>query len=232
MSARLAECIDIFFELVKRDFFRVGILLCIGFPLFSKADEGDNNKLNKVQIKAAKFIYKQNCANCHGRKAKGNRIVPGFTDKQLDYYQTIKTVVGGKNKMPAFGNTLNNSEIALVVAYLKTLYNDAFDSISIKKAMQGKYRLLYKNDSSKQHIHQEITFKKNNTFSLLDLLDKRNISGNYYITKNGIVLMDDKKKLLYMLQFVSIKNIKKELKILDLNSGKQEDKFAFIKVEN
>lgn len=232
MNAKWVAHINIFHSGIKNLF--LFILLFFVLLIFHKtfADEGDNkNKLNKIQLKQAKLIYKNNCAKCHGKRAKGNSIVPGFTDKQLDYYYTIQTVVGGRRKMPAFGNTLNNSEIALVVAYLKTLNNNDFDTIIVKKNVIGKYRLLYNNDSTATNLNQEIVFNANNTFTFIDNIENKKIEGLYYIIRDGVILFNNKKELVYKFTVRNIKNIRKELKIHNYNTGIEEDKYSFIKIK-
>ena len=75
-------------------------------------------------------LYKAKCAACHGADGKGNtaiakklgvrdfasREVQSETDDEL-----IAITEKGKNKMPAYGNSLKDSQIKDLVAYIREL---------------------------------------------------------------------------------------------------------------
>lgn len=188
------------------------------------------SKMTKEQIKLAKRIYAENCAKCHGNKAKGNAFTPGFTSTQLDNYYATRVIVGGKNKMPSFGSVLNNSEIALVVNYLKTFYSNKYDSNYIKKAIAGTYELRSGIDSL--HKSAVLHFAKKNTFTHKAIKTQSQVKGHYIIANNqNIILMDEKNYPFMMLSLQNIKNIKNELHIVNILSQNFDEQSRYVRIK-
>ena len=79
---------------------------------------------------ASEKLYKAKCAACHGPDGKGETSV-GKANKVRDLgsaevqKQTDEDLTGmitnGKNKMPAYGKSLNPEQIKDLVAYIRTL---------------------------------------------------------------------------------------------------------------
>jgi len=77
-------------------------------------------------------IYAQNCARCHGldgrgdAEAKKTMPVRDFTDHawlaQANSESIARTIMGGKNLMPAFGGALSNPKIQALSGYVKRLH--------------------------------------------------------------------------------------------------------------
>ena len=75
-------------------------------------------------------LYKSKCAACHGADGTGNTTV-GKALKIRDFHdpevkketdsELIEITTKGKNKMPAYGNTLKDSQIKDLVAYIREL---------------------------------------------------------------------------------------------------------------
>ncbi len=78
----------------------------------------------------AESTYKAKCAGCHGADGKGS-TVPGkalgvhdFTSEtvtKMSDSDLIGTITTGKNKMPAYGKSLKDTEIKDLVAYIRDL---------------------------------------------------------------------------------------------------------------
>jgi cytochrome c6 len=78
----------------------------------------------------AAATYKAKCAGCHGADGKGN-TGPGkalgvhdFTSNavtKMSDADLINIVTAGKNKMPAYGKSLKDTEIKDLVAYIREL---------------------------------------------------------------------------------------------------------------
>jgi len=75
-------------------------------------------------------LYKAKCASCHGADGFGQTAVgksmklrdlrSAEAQKQTDLELT-KIISGGKGKMPPFGKSLSNDDIAAVIAHIRTL---------------------------------------------------------------------------------------------------------------
>jgi mono/diheme cytochrome c family protein len=83
-----------------------------------------------VRAQSAAATYKARCTGCHGADGKGNTApakalgahdfgsdeVTKMSDTDL-----ITIVAAGKNKMPAYGKSLKDTEIKDLVAYVREL---------------------------------------------------------------------------------------------------------------
>ena len=83
-----------------------------------------------AHAQSAAATYKAKCAGCHGSDGKG-ATAPGkalgvhdFASDEVTKMSDddlIKIVTTGKNKMPAYGKSLKDSEIKDLVAYVRQL---------------------------------------------------------------------------------------------------------------
>lgn len=128
---------------------RIACQLCSIFTLFlmigcTKTEPTvDNRWYTEAQVTAGQTIFANNCAQCHGKNAQGtfnwkrpladgsypppplNGTAHTWHHPMSMLVRTIKkggTPVGGK--MPPFENTLSNEEIASVIAFLQSKWND------------------------------------------------------------------------------------------------------------
>jgi cytochrome c6 len=92
-------------------------------------DEPDVDEAELIEI--GETVYINQCAACHQEDGQG---IPGTYPAlagdplvlQDDPAQAIQVVLGGRGAMPAFGNQLNDEEVAGVVSYIRTSWgNDA-----------------------------------------------------------------------------------------------------------
>jgi mono/diheme cytochrome c family protein len=93
-----------------------GILFLLAAPLRGQGD--------------AASLYKTKCSACHGPDGKGNTPVGknlGIRDfaspevqKETDA-ELVEITTKGKNKMPAYGSSLKDSQIKDLVAYIRDL---------------------------------------------------------------------------------------------------------------
>jgi cytochrome c oxidase cbb3-type subunit 3 len=77
-------------------------------------------------------LYAQNCARCHGLDGRGDaemkKTMPvrDFTDPvwvaQASSESIARTIMGGKNQMPAFGGSLSMPKIQALSGYVKRLH--------------------------------------------------------------------------------------------------------------
>ena len=83
-----------------------------------------------LRAQNAESTYKAKCAACHGADGKGNTSpgkalgVHDFTSEtvtKMSDADLIGTVTAGKNKMPAYGKSLKDTEIKDLVAYIREL---------------------------------------------------------------------------------------------------------------
>jgi len=83
-----------------------------------------------VRAQGAAATFKARCAGCHGANGKGS-TPPGKALGAHDFgsdevtkmsdADLITIVTAGKNKMPAFGKSLKDTEIKDLVAYVREL---------------------------------------------------------------------------------------------------------------
>src|ERR1700692_3312228 len=92
------------------------LLLVLALPAFAASDGA--------------ALYKAKCATCHGADGSGQTPVgksmklrdlrAAEVQKQTDLELT-KVISGGKGKMPPFGKSLSESDIAAGISFLRTL---------------------------------------------------------------------------------------------------------------
>ncbi len=68
------------------------------------------------------LLFKKNCKVCHGKDAsKETKKIPSLLKSTLELDAMTQLVKQGKETMPAFEETLNEAEIAAVLAYVQEL---------------------------------------------------------------------------------------------------------------
>ena len=69
-------------------------------------------------------IYEQVCANCHEVDLSGGvgpQLGPGSNAADQDDDFLVLTITRGRGRMPSFGATLSDDQIARVIDYLRTV---------------------------------------------------------------------------------------------------------------
>ncbi len=87
-------------------------LLIFAFSLPLSADEA----------LTAKGLFKQKCSLCHAVDKK--RLGPAIKSMSDDKSLLRETIINGKNAMPAYGGTLEDSDITALVNYLLAKKNN------------------------------------------------------------------------------------------------------------
>ena len=68
-------------------------------------------------------LFARNCAHCHGDDARGDEG-PTLHNLAMSDARIAKRIKEGiKGEMPKFGSKLNDTDIAALIAYLRTLKN-------------------------------------------------------------------------------------------------------------
>jgi cytochrome c oxidase subunit 2 len=114
----------------RRQFLKLA--LSAGVVLISgcAAGEGEGGGTDQDLIATGETVYSQNCARCHGSEGAGSGgDFPPLVGSDLvtgDPEPVIEIVVDGQGAMPAFGDELDDEEIAAVVSYIRNTWgNDA-----------------------------------------------------------------------------------------------------------
>jgi mono/diheme cytochrome c family protein len=91
-----------------------------------------------VQVEEGKIVYEQYCASCHGLNGEGQANwqypsedgflpAPPHTDNGHTWHhpdtQLLMVIANGRNKMPAFQETLTAAQQEAVLAYIKTFWS-------------------------------------------------------------------------------------------------------------
>ena len=74
-------------------------------------------------------LYQRNCAGCHLRDGRGQSALraPALRANPLvldDSIPFLRTVLFGRNVMPAFRNALNDTELAALASYLRNAWGN------------------------------------------------------------------------------------------------------------
>lgn len=109
---------------MKREKLKLIFLCLMIFAFFFSLAYADNEKK----------IYDKKCASCHGKDGKGNvamlkmlkvdasllNLVDKETQDKTDE-NLVSVIVGGLNKMPAYGKSLKDEEIKGAASYVRSL---------------------------------------------------------------------------------------------------------------
>lgn len=107
-------------------FFKLALLAVAVLTLAGTMGFADSGKASKGgKVKAGEEIFQKDCANCHNKQPGdtspfGPPNLHGVFKTGLTPAEAQKIIRDGKGAMPAWGNTLSNSDIQNVIAYLKT----------------------------------------------------------------------------------------------------------------
>ena len=79
---------------------------------------------SKADVQAGAALYRdKGCPQCHGADLNGNKKGPGLADLRNDPAwppeKITKQITDGGPKMPPFGESLTDPEVAQLVAYLR-----------------------------------------------------------------------------------------------------------------
>ena len=80
------------------------------------------NLIASAQVSEGRVLYNRNCAHCHGVDmvtAGNNYDLTQFPKNSEQRF--ISAIVNGKGNMPAWGDTLNNTELKTIYAYVNAI---------------------------------------------------------------------------------------------------------------
>ena len=80
------------------------------------------NQTASAQVSEGRVLYNRNCAHCHGVDmvtAGNNYDLTQFPKNSEQRF--ISAIVNGKGNMPAWGDTLNNTELKTIYAYVNAI---------------------------------------------------------------------------------------------------------------
>ncbi len=88
-------------------------------------------------------LYAANCASCHGASGEGvGSVFPALAgnDHLADAAYTIDVIVNGKpgTAMPAFGSRFSDEELAALVSYVRTSWNNSFGAVSAEDVASAR----------------------------------------------------------------------------------------------
>jgi mono/diheme cytochrome c family protein len=93
---------------------------------------------SSAQIEEGKVVYEQYCASCHGLNGEGQANwqfpaedgflpAPPHNDSGHTWHhsdaQLLMVIANGRNKMPAYAETLTPAQQEAVLAYIKTFWS-------------------------------------------------------------------------------------------------------------
>jgi len=97
------------------------LLLGSGLPCLASA------KTKQAEQAGANLFRDKGCAYCHGATTAGTPKGPSLLDvrKTLKTSQITDQILNGGRKMPPFSDSLNNDEVAQLVAWLRAKHRPA-----------------------------------------------------------------------------------------------------------
>lgn len=98
-------------------FLPLALLSATAAPLFSQS-------ASDADVKAGAALYRdKGCVQCHGVDLKGNKKGPSLDDIRNDPawppQRITKQITDGGQKMPPFGESLTDPEVAQLVTFLR-----------------------------------------------------------------------------------------------------------------
>ncbi|HLG80640.1 MAG TPA: cytochrome c [Bradyrhizobium sp.] len=87
-----------------------------------KADQAAGEQANPAKIDLGKAIFAERCSHCHGpNMVNSGTITPDLRRFPDDHDRFVNTVKHGKNnRMPPWGDVLNDDDIADLWAYVSS----------------------------------------------------------------------------------------------------------------
>ena len=128
-----------------------------GAPNIKMPDEIKDN-LDRKDYSPAAITYNTYCGKCHERNGEGNSRFPPLKGSEWlagDVKQPLYIVLNGvevemmvrgrkfMNTMPGFANVLSDEQLADVLTYVKTEFNDAKSGVSVQEVRKAR-KELYK----------------------------------------------------------------------------------------
>ena len=117
------------FLLLRSVLIALGILLVIpacGSESDGEADSGGDVTIADLtgDVTAGETVYTGSCAFCHTANGTENGTTPALTARVpgMSKDAIIEVVVNGSGGMPGFGSTLEDQQIADVVAYVQSKF--------------------------------------------------------------------------------------------------------------
>ncbi|MBI1299506.1 c-type cytochrome [bacterium] len=104
----------------------------------SSASEEESGAGDEQQlINMGEQVYAGNCATCHGDSGEGDSLYPALNNSGLltaqDPGSAIQIVLHGRGEMPAFADSLSSEEIAAVLSYVRTAWNNSAPAVNVEQ---------------------------------------------------------------------------------------------------
>ena len=114
----------------------VGVCL-VAFSGFNLANAQDAP--SAAAMADGQDIFEDNCAFCHGAGGGGSEGPRLAGNERLQFISSIVgQIVLGSNYMPAFGNRLDNDEIAAVSTYIRNSWGNAFGGVTAEQVQANR----------------------------------------------------------------------------------------------
>jgi mono/diheme cytochrome c family protein len=96
-------------------------------------------------IEMGRTLYTSNCAPCHQPNGEGNlSTFPALNRNAFvtvsDPTGVIDTVLHGRQLMPAFASTLSDQEVAAVISYIRSAWNNQAPVVEASQVRQVRGR--------------------------------------------------------------------------------------------
>ncbi len=118
----------------------VGVCLAAlaGFTV-ANAQPADDAAAIEAVMGDGEAVYEDYCAVCHGGAGEGGEGPRLVEYERLEFVSaTVGQIIEGGAYMPAFGNRLNDAEIAAVATYVRNSWGNAFGLVTEEQV--GAYR--------------------------------------------------------------------------------------------
>ncbi|MCE7984345.1 MAG: hypothetical protein DYG89_24490 [Caldilinea sp. CFX5] len=91
-------------------------------------------------ISMGEEIYAQECASCHQLNGEGTSSYPALNNNELvtseDPSAPLTVILHGRGEMPAFADTLSAEEIAAVLSYVRSAWDNSAASVTVEQVTQ------------------------------------------------------------------------------------------------
>jgi mono/diheme cytochrome c family protein len=108
--------------------FTTGLLAsaCLGFAALSAWAQAPDPAAEGQSV-----FTTAGCADCHGVNGEGG-VGPNLAGNQFlsDANSVVLQVIGGGGEMPAFGDSLNDQQIAAVATYVRNSWGNTFGPVT------------------------------------------------------------------------------------------------------
>ena len=109
------------------------LMLACAFALIytTPSTKASTRQTDLRRDEVANVLFLKNCASCHGKDGRAKTFKAKFNHARnltnpnwqaaISDEHMYESILRGKNKMPAFGKTLSENEVAALVTYVRML---------------------------------------------------------------------------------------------------------------